>query len=789
MREEHVDGGYLVTMGTYVGAEDFNKQIVRQLQIERKIAPFWRGLNDFDDKWAEHQIIAAARGLPIPPPDQTPPDELIPRPVLAADSPKVSEQNLNNLTVPIGGRTQSAASDQSVSNPGSALPSPTSATAPRTSSPFKPRGKALAAVLGGTSRNGSTTEIVPREIHLPHDPFVNGQPIEVYLYKDATECPICFLTYPPYLNHTRCCDQPICSECFVQIKRPDPHFPEGHNEDGPNHDPEEAAEQLVSEPACCPYCTQPEFGVTYDPPPFRRGLAYGMSSTALGSLGTAMSSSSSLNSGTPSQSPAVGSPTSLGSRRRAQSLSVTSPNVITTDRIRPEWATKLQTARAHLARRAAAATALHTAAFLMSNTETRSGRRFGRRSAVQGLVLSGPAGASSTPNEGDSSPATPSQGESNARSGRPSAADVARNRLEDLEEMMLMEAIRLSLAAEEERKRKAEKEGKKEAKKRVKEDRKAAKAAVRAGELYESGDGRSGHSSASGSSLSLPGFGRKRGNSAASNLRVEASVASAMATSSASGSPAPDTNAKDKGKGVDRSLSPPDTSAAGTPEAGSSSAAWPIPTPHQPAGPSHLRQMSSASSVSSSLLESQPGSYNPTSQLQDPRASGLSLGSRSNASEDGGDNDRDPSASTEPMFNFRSLAEVVGVSIEGEHAGKRLSQIAKESAEQAGEPSGKDDDQEAEEERVEHASSPASSDDAGGIEHSVATLRADSTLTSQGEVSQMSGDTAVGESDRLAPPKVTITPDTPAAFDEGGEDTKQLGYQIETAVERQREVV
>jgi hypothetical protein len=33
LREEHVDGGYLVTMGTYVGPEDFNKQIVRQLQV------------------------------------------------------------------------------------------------------------------------------------------------------------------------------------------------------------------------------------------------------------------------------------------------------------------------------------------------------------------------------------------------------------------------------------------------------------------------------------------------------------------------------------------------------------------------------------------------------------------------------------------------------------------------------------------------------------------------------------------------------------------------------------
>ncbi|KAK0616819.1 hypothetical protein B0T14DRAFT_568394 [Immersiella caudata] len=792
MKEEHADGGYLVTMGTYVGAEDFNKQIVRQLQIERKIAPFWRGLNDFDDQWTEHQIIAAARGLPVPPPDQTPPDELIPRP-LSADSPRFSAQNLNNLTVPMGDRTQSAASDHSVSHAGSALPSPITGQAPRTNSPFKPRGKALAAVLGGSSRNGSTTEIVPREINLPYDPFVNGQPLEVFLYKDATECPICFLTYPPYLNHTRCCDQPICSECFVQIKRPDPHFPEGHNENSPDHNPEQAADQLVSEPACCPYCTQPEFGVTYEPPPFRRGLTYGITPPAFGSLGTAMSSSSSLNSGTPSQSPAVGSPISVGSRRRTQSLSASSPNVISTDRIRPEWSTKLQTARAHLARRAAAATALHTAAFLMSSTETRPGRgRFGRRSGGPGLVLnSATAGASPIGgnNEGGSSPATPSQGGPDpsvrVSSAREQASGVARSRLEDLEEMMFMEAIRLSLAAEEERKRKEEKEEKKEAKKREKEDRKAAKAAARQGGPYEGADGRSGQSSASGSSLSLPGlgFGRKRGNSGASNLRVEASVANAMATGSAPSNPSSETAAKDKGKGIDRSLpstaeGPGNNTVTETSPAPTTSnaTARPIPSPHQPAGPSHLRQMSSASSVSSSLLDSQPGSYVTPSHLQDPRASGLSLGSRSGASEDGGDNERDPSASTEPMFNFRSLAEVVGVTLEGENAGRRLSQIETErKAGKADEIVGVD----------EQAESP-SSDSLSGVEQSVATLRAGSTFTSQGEESQMSGDTAVGDYDRIAPPKVTITPDTPAAFDEGTENPKQLGYQ--TTIEHAREV-
>jgi hypothetical protein len=38
MREEHVDGGYLVTQGVYTGTEDFNKAIVRQLMVFKKRA-------------------------------------------------------------------------------------------------------------------------------------------------------------------------------------------------------------------------------------------------------------------------------------------------------------------------------------------------------------------------------------------------------------------------------------------------------------------------------------------------------------------------------------------------------------------------------------------------------------------------------------------------------------------------------------------------------------------------------------------------------------------------------
>jgi hypothetical protein len=33
MRDENVDGGFLVTQGVYTGIEDYNKTIVRQLMV------------------------------------------------------------------------------------------------------------------------------------------------------------------------------------------------------------------------------------------------------------------------------------------------------------------------------------------------------------------------------------------------------------------------------------------------------------------------------------------------------------------------------------------------------------------------------------------------------------------------------------------------------------------------------------------------------------------------------------------------------------------------------------
>lgn len=52
-------------------------------------------------------------------------------------------------------------------------------------------------------------------------PITKGSDVEA---EGLDECPICFLFYPCGLNRARCCNQEICSECALQIKKPStPH--------------------------------------------------------------------------------------------------------------------------------------------------------------------------------------------------------------------------------------------------------------------------------------------------------------------------------------------------------------------------------------------------------------------------------------------------------------------------------------------------------------------------------------------------------------------------------------
>lgn len=515
--------------------------------------------------------------------------------------------------------------------------------------------------------------MTPREMHLPKDPFVNGQPIEAYLYKDASECPICFLFYPPYLNKTRCCEQSICSECFVQIKRPDPHLPEHALPEPVEARNLNSEDTLISEPAACPFCVQPEFGVTYEPPSFRRGLTYVNQavSHSLNNASSAMSSSSSLASAISGGGRL--SPTSFA-RRRTTSISASSPLVITTDRVRPDWHQKLASARAHAARRSAAATALHNAAYLMGNrneTDARGFGSFGRR----GILRRG-SGTESLIGGGTNQfnmlalmserygavgargvlPSTPDEDSNAIASPRGSSA---RSRIEDIEEMMMMEAIRLSLASEEERRKREEKDAKKEAKKREKENKKAEKLARKAG-VYPISANQSNTGFESSTNESSPifedfpsphgkGIGVKQ-----TTPELSADLSSSSHEISCTTSP----------------LRSADSAATGQPKRGrgqvSNDSLSISHTPH-PYRPSHLRNLSNASSATSSVADSAVASLNNdfrksnSSFEASPNSSGINIIPRgptqdtyiSGTPPGGG-------ASLEPIFNFRSLAAMVG---------------------------------------------------------------------------------------------------------------------------------
>ncbi|CAG8606461.1 7699_t:CDS:1, partial [Scutellospora calospora] len=60
--EETVDGGQLVPNGVYKGPQDWDYRSVRKFIIERKLAPFYKGLSDYDESWDE--VTLTTHNLP-----------------------------------------------------------------------------------------------------------------------------------------------------------------------------------------------------------------------------------------------------------------------------------------------------------------------------------------------------------------------------------------------------------------------------------------------------------------------------------------------------------------------------------------------------------------------------------------------------------------------------------------------------------------------------------------------------------------------------------------------------
>ncbi|KAI8081468.1 uncharacterized protein BX664DRAFT_285516 [Halteromyces radiatus] len=211
------------------------------------------------------------------------------------------------------------------------------------------------------------------------------------LYNDAVECPICFLYYPPNINYSRCCDQPICTECFIQIHRP-------------TDDP--------SSPATCPFCLESNYGITYTAPAWSEKPKRLRSFSSSSSLST--SSSPVISTGARHTTSGV----SDGVKPRRKSISHKHPDVVLIDHIRPHWNKPSTTSSTRSSRRNSLTTSNSPGRHLL-RAVTRPGR-------------SASSAASTEYNQ--------------------YLANV-RDMNMDLEEWMVMEAIRLSLAEHEEQAR------------------------------------------------------------------------------------------------------------------------------------------------------------------------------------------------------------------------------------------------------------------------------------------------------------------------------------------------
>lgn len=379
---ENVDGGFLAPYGTYKSNLDYDTEVVRRLIINRQLAPFYTPLQDFDDNWSDEELIIL-----------------------------LSQLSLHSIETAYSDTEEDDMDDHKIHK----------------STNFFRRQEQKAKLISLINRikeiqKSEENRFLEEKLKAKNgganvSPDIPSKDLLLKLYRNASECPICFLYYPPHLNLSRCCLQPICTECFVQIRRLDPHPPHDDSSNEPGSD--SLPHTLISESANCPYCAMPDFGVTYNIP---TDICTGINGNKPHSYTLPFES-------IPEDTAAIStSPGEIKNNdistvkptkpRRRSSVAADSPGVITIDMIRPDWEQKLMSARNKLARKSATASAIHASNLLINEgQENDSSRRY-------------------------------SSGDNGRRSSN--------SHYKSVEERMIEEALRLSIQDEEERKRKAE---------------------------------------------------------------------------------------------------------------------------------------------------------------------------------------------------------------------------------------------------------------------------------------------------------------------------------------------
>lgn len=336
--DENVDGGFLAPHGTYKLNLDFRTDIVRNLIIARQLAPFFTPLQDFDSSWTDEEVTTIASQLPL---------HAIDLAYLDEEEPDDADNHKIHLSANYYRRQE-----------------------------HKKRLQELHERMKELQRQQEVEYMTAKDPMTPKDRNIPNKQLLLKLYRNLAECPICFLFFPPYLNVSRCCGQPICTECFVQIRRLDPHPP---HDDQSNENSSEIPHTLISEPAKCPFCALPDFGVSYEHPKdisvgIRGAVSPSDYTDNLAKHAIAEEPDSAALPGTPNSNRSTLGLQPASPRKKANMLAAEGPRIITTDYIRPDWEQKLANAKSKLARRAATASAIH-ASNLIVNDDSGSGSR------------------------------------------------------------------------------------------------------------------------------------------------------------------------------------------------------------------------------------------------------------------------------------------------------------------------------------------------------------------------------------------------------------------------------
>ncbi|CCH59737.1 hypothetical protein TBLA_0B09210 [Henningerozyma blattae CBS 6284] len=253
---ESVDGGYLAPYGNYSFDKlDYDIGVVKNLIITRRLAPFYTPLDEFDPQYSDSELLRTIDNLPL--------HSFIPETLEKFEGVPIGNLKVANFDYLI---------DKSLSKPEQQL---------MHYQIFKARlyQKKRQWQLAENYIFINEKRIKSKKKHgvqISHaDKNLFSDDLKLTIYKNGQECPICFMYYPGPFNYSVCCKQPICTECFVQLKRAPPHFPheqidENGNDIGSIPEDQRDPNSLISEPTDCPYCATNNFRVSYIPPTNRR---------------------------------------------------------------------------------------------------------------------------------------------------------------------------------------------------------------------------------------------------------------------------------------------------------------------------------------------------------------------------------------------------------------------------------------------------------------------------------------------------------------------------------------